>query len=33
MRYYYRRKELVVVRKKLIYKFGPMAPFWQEQED
>ena len=30
MRYYYKRKELVIVRRKLVYRFGPKAAIWQK---
>ena len=29
MRYYYKRNELEIVRRKLIYKFGPRAAAWK----
>ena len=30
MRYYYKRKELVIVRRKLIYQFGPRMKNWRQ---
>ncbi|TRY69478.1 hypothetical protein TCAL_06211 [Tigriopus californicus] len=29
MRYYYKRQELVIVRRKLVYKFGPRSPMFK----
>eukprot|EP00095_Tigriopus_kingsejongensis_P011870 maker-scaffold180_size281610-snap-gene-1.28 protein:Tk11870 transcript:maker-scaffold180_size281610-snap-gene-1.28-mRNA-1 annotation:"protein c-ets-1-b-like" len=31
MRYYYKRQELVIVRRKLVYKFGPRAPMFRNK--